>query len=370
MIRMSAVGQSLAGAIACAALMVGCGSESTGPSGPTLTPSRAVVSSPGDDGLVYVSLEEIGTSTAPAIVSNHRTGASFQTQLVSSGFDPMTIAANVGDTLWITLRFSTKDSAITYAVVPASSQATVMRTLPANGANGVNVLDSIVAIFSEPVDLSSLAGGVHLQPIEGSPLAATLSQCGAPWCVKLVPSVPLPGYSTFQFSGSATVTSRSGTVAAQPFAASFTTGTPTNWPAALGPPPLVIKSYKVIEYEALGDTIHYYSPLLTVSNSGTASIDLSSFEMSLPGIGTGDWGPCDSITVAPGDTAEVFLALGSLYDVAMGSPGRRATGNATGTLQYATAGYVANLDLTSAVTAGEPPPANTNAALRWYAYCP
>jgi hypothetical protein len=350
-------------------LMVGCG-ESTGPGRPLLTPSRAVVSAPGDDGFVYVSLPEIGKFSAPVTVANHRIGQSFQTQLVSGGFDPMTIAAEVGDTLWITVNFSAKDSSVTYAVVPAGSQPTIIRTVPADGASDVDVLDSLVAIFSEPVDLSSLASGIHLQPIGASPLTATLSDCAAPWCAKLVPSIPLPGNTQFQFVGSAMVTARSGTVAAQPFAVSFTTGAPTAWPDALGPRPLAIKSFTVIEFQPADDTIHDYAPFLTVLNSGTTSVDIGLFDFTVPGIGSSEWGLCDAITVAPGDSAVLFLADGGLYDVTMGLRGKRATGDATATLQYVSAGYSVNMDLSSVITAGQPSPAEPRLPDRWSPYCP
>lgn len=370
MIRFTAVSRSLAVAIVCAALMVACGSDSTAPARPSLTPSNAVVSSPGDDGLVYVAMAEVGNSTVPTIVSNHRTGTSFQTVLVSGGFDPKTIEATVGDTLWFTEHFSSKDSTVTYAVVPESSQPKLMRTVPADGADSVDVHDSLVAIFSEPVDLTSLAAGVHVQPFDGTPLDATVSDCGATWCARLAPSVPLPGFSNLQLFGSASVTSHGGTVAAQPFSVSFTTGAPTTWPAGLGAPPLVVKSFTVIEFEAAGDTLHQYAPLLTVLNSGSAIVDLATFDFSVPGIGDSQTGACDDITVAPGDTAVVFLGWRGTYDISVALPGHRATGNATGTLQYFSAGYVANMDLSSAVTAGQPPAESANGSQRWSPYCP
>ena len=370
MSRFAAIGCSLGCAVTLFTLVLGCGSESTGPGRPLLTPSRAVVSAPYDDGLVYVSLPTTGNVGAPATVANHRIGTSFQTQIVSGGFDPMTIAAEVGDTLWITVNFSHKDSAVTYAVVPASSQPTIIRTVPADGANDVDVLDSLVAIFSEPVDLSSLAGGIHLEPTGGSPVTATLSDCAAPWCAKLVPSIPLPGNSQFQFLGSAMVTARNGTVAAQPFAVSFATGAPTTWPDALGPRPLIIKSFTVIEFQPADDTVHDYAPFLTVLNSGTTRVDISLFDFTVPGIGSGEWGLCDSITVAPGDSAVLFLANGGLYDVTMGLNGKRATGDATATLHYLSAGYSVNMDLSSVITAGQPSAAEPRHADRWSPYCP
>ena len=73
-----------------------------------------------------------------------------------------------------TVNFSAKDSSVTYAVVPASSQPTIIRTVPADGASDVDVLDSLVAIFSEPVDLSSLASGIHLQRIASHGYAVRL----------------------------------------------------------------------------------------------------------------------------------------------------------------------------------------------------
>ncbi|HEX6808416.1 MAG TPA: Ig-like domain-containing protein [Gemmatimonadaceae bacterium] len=372
MIRLTAGGPSLAGAIACVALMMGCGSESTGPGAVPVGLSSAVVSSPNSGGLVYVGLGQSGTTPGLAIVANRTTGASFQNPLVSGGFDPRTIAANVGDTLWITRRYSAKDSNVAYAVVPQRSQPKVIRTMPAEADGDVNVQDSLVAILSEPVDDATLAAGVGLQPVGGSPLAAAVSDCGNGLCARLVPSVPLPGNSSFQFFISAALTSRNGAVAAVPFSVSFTTGAPTSWPAGLGAAPLVVRSFSVIEFEQAGDTVHYYAPLLTVLNSGTTSADLATFDFSVPGLGSYLSGVCDAITVAPGDSAVVFLGWRGYYDVTVGQPGKRPTGNPTATLEYFSSGYFADIDLTSAITPGEPPAdsGSPTQPQRWSYYCP
>lgn len=137
--RVAAVQRSLACAIGCLPLLLGCSHEATSPFAVPILVSEAVVSSPLGDGRVYVGMKPKPGLVAGlnATIRDQRSGASVVAVMEAGGFDPVTVAAEVGDTLFITLQYSATDKIVSYAVVPERSNPVVLRTLPGNGASGV-----------------------------------------------------------------------------------------------------------------------------------------------------------------------------------------------------------------------------------------
>lgn len=77
--------------------------------------------------------------------------------VVDGGFDPIAIPASAGDVLVFSVREGTFELATWSETVPMSSPPSVVRSSPARGKRDVPVALSIVVVFSEPMDSTSLA---------------------------------------------------------------------------------------------------------------------------------------------------------------------------------------------------------------------
>jgi hypothetical protein len=105
-------------------------------------------------GVAYVSLPP---ATVPggvlATVRNKHTGNSTFALLADGGFDPVAIAAAVGDTLDITVDLVDGGKLVTFiSVVPGRRRPVVVRTAPPPGKRDVTLNSTVVIIFSEPID--------------------------------------------------------------------------------------------------------------------------------------------------------------------------------------------------------------------------
>lgn len=370
--RVAAVQRSLACTIGCLPLLLGCSHEATSPFAVPILVSEAVVSSPLGDGRVYVGMKP-KPGLVPglkATIRDQRSGTSVVAVMEAGGFDPVTVAAEVGDTLFITLQYSATDKIVSYAVVPERSNPVVLRTLPGNGASSVAVSDSMVAIFSEPIDASSLTGAIGLTHLGGGSIGTTVSSCGNGLCAALAPSALLAGYSAFRFFVSDAVKSRGGVGLARAVADTFTTGVPPNGTGALDTPPLVVRAFSVVEYQVPGDTVDwFYAPRLTVENVGPMDADVTTFGFQVPGIGGDDEGACKAVIVPYGATADVFLEAHGAYEISIEADSRATPGEATATLQYLSGVSFFSSDLHGPVVSGAPPTTDTDRTGNWSADC-
>jgi hypothetical protein len=94
-----------------------------------------------------------------AAIRNSRTGSMVAVGIVDGGFDPVPIAADVGDTLEIDIHITGADQPQLYAVpVPARQLPVVVRTdPPAQGEKwGVPIDAAMLVVFSEPIATTSL----------------------------------------------------------------------------------------------------------------------------------------------------------------------------------------------------------------------
>lgn len=146
------------------------------------------------DPLAYVSLPPGAIPDGiSATVTNLANGESFSRVMFDGGFDPVGIVAAAGDTL--ELRVVRQLGMFTArAVVPAARRPRIVRTSPAKGRTDVAVNASIVVVFSEPIDSTTLdAGSVRLLH-QGSAVEGSLSVSPSLMSVELAPSLPLaPG---------------------------------------------------------------------------------------------------------------------------------------------------------------------------------
>ncbi|HSC31854.1 MAG TPA: Ig-like domain-containing protein [Gemmatimonadaceae bacterium] len=372
MMRLHAAGRSLAGAAACLIVLGACSRDATAP-GSYLGLSGAYVSAPYSDGQVFISLSPNGLAGTTATVVDARTGTSWQTPVVLGGFDPFKITAAVGDTLLITVRYTSLDSVRTFAFVPPSSKPKVVRTSPANVDSNVDVEDSILVVFSEPIDSATLAAGMTLRDSAFAKVEArpSLAGCESGLCARLIPAVPLAGFSSYYLHLSDSIATPAGVTLAQGVESAFETGAPTSWPTALGNPPLVVTAFSVGEFQVSGDTLHwYYAPHLTVKNTGDVAADAEEFDIVQDHGAIDREYACSAVHISPGETVDIFLEFQGQWDGVYGGGARVTTPTATAQLISASGGYVVILDLSGPIIAGQlPPTTHTDRPGNWSVYC-
>ena len=122
--------------------------------------SAAIASagSPVAGSVVYVSLPP-GTvlDGISATIQDQATGVAITTGVVTGGFDPVAVTANVGDTLTVTITRAGSAGPITgYQVVSLSRPPKVVRTSPPKGKADVPINAVIVVVFSAPIDSATL----------------------------------------------------------------------------------------------------------------------------------------------------------------------------------------------------------------------
>jgi alpha-tubulin suppressor-like RCC1 family protein len=107
--------------------------------------------------VVYVSLAPGSVPTGTqATVRNQTSGGSITTAVVNGGFDPVAIAAAVGDTLLVEVRGPSTDVIRAVLVVAAQRPLVVVRTNPPPRKTDVPLNAIMVVVFSAPIDSTTL----------------------------------------------------------------------------------------------------------------------------------------------------------------------------------------------------------------------
>ena len=135
---------------------------------------RASVAAANGVQLVYVSLAPGSVPMgAWATITNLATRLSTTTAVVNGGFDPVPIAASVGDTLTVEITGSGAPVEA-QVVVAAARPLKIVRTSPPSGGRDVPLNAVIVVVFSEPIDpATSTTGTVQLWR-DTTPVAGTV----------------------------------------------------------------------------------------------------------------------------------------------------------------------------------------------------
>jgi hypothetical protein len=145
--------------------------------------------------------------------------------MIFGGFDPVPIAAEVGDTLSVTLIHQSGVSTIGYGVVPVRSLVKVVRTSPGGGKTDVPLNSIVRVVFNQPMDGTSLSDALHLQHdgIDVSGRVTGDSTSGVILTGQFVPTVPLDPGSTYEVLVSTAARSLDGETLDAPVSAQFTT---------------------------------------------------------------------------------------------------------------------------------------------------
>jgi Big-like domain-containing protein/WD40 repeat protein len=139
-------------------------------------PSPVLVVSAGGNSLIYVSLSP---GTVPngvrATVRNPRSGSAVEATLLRGGFDPVALAAQVGDTVEVVVRDAAGTVVVqARTVVALARRPRVVRTDPPPRKRDVPLNSAIVIVFSEPIAGATLTGAA-VQLLQGTaPIAGQL----------------------------------------------------------------------------------------------------------------------------------------------------------------------------------------------------
>ena len=210
------------------------GSPSLRGGAPGFAPGSASV-----DPMAYVSLPPGSIPDGiSATVTNLANGESFSRVMFDGGFDPVGIAARVGDTLELAVvrqlgMFTAR------AVVPAARRPRIVRTSPAKGRTDVAINASIVVVFSEPIDPTTLDGGAVRLVHQGSPLEGSLRVSPSLMSVEFAPSAPLAPGSEYRIVVADDVADRMGERLDGPTTFEFSTS------SASPPPPPQAPAWEV-----------------------------------------------------------------------------------------------------------------------------
>jgi len=178
--RSDRVGPAVIAVVTAAALLAACTARepTSGTPGEPLPPTPFLVSNPGAG---PGPVGQNGAASAPATVAwvslspgkmpgatsvtirVLRTGARAFATMIDGGFDPVSIPAQVRDTLEMTVQNAPAGQPSTYlAIVPVSSSPHVVRADPPRHQHDVPVNAVIAVTFSEPMDSFGLAGSISL----------------------------------------------------------------------------------------------------------------------------------------------------------------------------------------------------------------
>jgi hypothetical protein len=153
------------------------------------------------DSVVYVSLV---SGTAPeganATIRNRSSGFTVTTPVLGGGFDPVSVRAQVGDTLEIQVRDLSDVVVLEGRVaVPAARPPVVVRTEPPPRKRDVPLNAVIVVVFSEPIDPTTLDTATVRLLRGTSPLAGAVGlRTGSDLVAEFIPESPLEAQADFQ----------------------------------------------------------------------------------------------------------------------------------------------------------------------------
>ena len=145
--------------------------------------------------VVYVSLAP-GTVEGGEIadITNPNTGSSARAAMAEGGFDPVPIAASVGDTIRLEVTRTDGSSTRLLSYVPRERRPIVVRTSPSKGKRDVVLNAPIRVVFSEPMDPATIVAGTIRLEGNGGVIPGEISPSTDGLRAELRPLTPLaPG---------------------------------------------------------------------------------------------------------------------------------------------------------------------------------
>jgi len=188
-----------------------------------------------DSDLVYVSLIP-GTALSGAHAHVRRVGdvTSLTTAVIDGGFDPVSVTAQAGDSIVVTVSESSGATVFeSGALVRPLKPPVVVRTDPPPRKRDVPLNARIVIVFSEPVDASTLTSS-SVRLLRGTTaVAGSVSLLpGTATSAVFTPAAQLDANTDYQLTVTRAVRNLTGDALAADETLQFTTGTSLTGPAA------------------------------------------------------------------------------------------------------------------------------------------
>ena len=198
-----------------------------------VAPAASVVTAEQD---VYVSLPPDSIPAGvTATITNRRTGASAIIAIVAGGFDPVAIPAAAGDSITITVQTTASPLSYTFAVPPVIPPPVVVRTDPPPQKRDVPLNASLVMVFSQPIDATTLTTS-NVQLLNGTSIVPGVVSFGdAQHVIAIFQSnATLAPNTNYQLAAGSGIRDTHGKPLAAPVSVTFTTGQgiTTNTPVA------------------------------------------------------------------------------------------------------------------------------------------
>jgi hypothetical protein len=252
--------------------------------------------------------------------------------IVNGGFDPLGIAAEVGDTLRIVINRADGTTVIYSPVVQDPGRPVVVRLSPAAGTSNLPLNADLYAVFSEPILPSSQPAGAMRLLKSGAPVAGQLhARDSESLMISFEPAAVLDPGASYQIDVTTNVVTPAGRSLATAVQGAFTTmGSPL-------PSTLAVQSFSMIEYQypSTPGWWSYAPQILVAETSGHGSITILRLDVSIPGFGPAPGFCSTGIHVAAGSSHNVVGELYGDYELSYDDNGKRAgSGDATLVITY------------------------------------
>ncbi len=179
--------------------------------------------------VAYVSLPPDSVPNGElAVIRNVRTRDSARTVMADGGFDPVSVAASVGDALEIAIQVSGGGNPVHMTlVVPGYRKPRVVRTRPIARKRDVVLNARPTIVFSEPIDSRTIGEASVRLLRSGSPVRGRVTLSADGLRAEFQPDQLLAANTAYVLSVTTGVTDLSGDELEQAVEAEFTTGTTT-----------------------------------------------------------------------------------------------------------------------------------------------
>ncbi len=139
-------------------------------------------------------------AASAAIRNQTRQGFTKSVQLADGGFDPVGIEAATGDELSLTVLTASGGTTPLALKVPPRRLLGVVRTDPVRGRTGVTLDAEMTAVFTEPVDRSTVtSSSVRLRAEEGNAVTGSVDVTADGLTVRFIPDSPLQPETPYEF---------------------------------------------------------------------------------------------------------------------------------------------------------------------------
>jgi alpha-tubulin suppressor-like RCC1 family protein len=174
--------------------------------------------------VVYISLPPAAIPDGlSATIEDPRVGSSITTVLVDGGFDPVALAAAVGDTLMLVVR-TDSDSVVYRCIVAGNKPPVVVRTSPPPHKRDVALNARLVVVFSTQVDSTTL-NSTSIQLWRNMTRVAGQIAAGDPahLTASFAPDAPLTGLTNYELRVTQGILGAAGAPLKAPVSVPFTT---------------------------------------------------------------------------------------------------------------------------------------------------